>query len=159
MAASNHPKQQLADRAKISGLNKLGQFRFARWANRRQIEWKISASVWAFLVAISSAMAFKNLSAPLCPLAAFLLFIVVGHFWWVHQNWVRNREDIKVAFDYFEEIHNLASSTSLPKRQRQDPRFMFQDAVPTLEFGITVLLSIGVLYLAHALPIAAATSK
>ncbi len=36
---------------------------------------------------------------------------------------------------------------------------MFQDAVPTLEFGITVLLSIGVLYLAHALPIAAATSK
>ena len=138
--------------ARIGGLTKIGEFRLARWTNRRQIEWKISASVWAFLFAICSGIIIKQISPPLCALAALLVITVLMHFWWVHQNWTRNREDIKAAFDYFEEVHGLASTRPLPERMRQDPRCIFQDAVPTSEIAISVLLSVVAFYLALTVP-------
>ena len=70
--------------ARISGLTKIGAFRLARWMNRRQIEWKTSASVWAFLVALCSAIALKTIRPSSCILTALLIAVVAGHFWWVH---------------------------------------------------------------------------
>ena len=132
---------------RISGLTKIGEFRLARWTNRRQLEWKTSASVWLFLVALCSAIAAKKLPYHPHALGIFLAIVISIHFWWVHQNWKRNQEDIKAAFDYFEEIHGLSSTRPIPKRIRQEPRCMFQDAVPTCEIAITALLSVAAFYL------------
>jgi hypothetical protein len=137
---------------RVNGLTKIGEFRLARWTNRREIEWKISASIWAFLVAICSGIMIKQFSPPLLPLAVLLGITVALHFWWVHQNWKRNREDIKAAFDCFEEVHGLTSTRPLPERVRADPRIIFQDAVPTSEIAISVLLSVIAFYLAYLVP-------
>jgi hypothetical protein len=146
MAAKEMPP---ADR--ISGLAKIGEFRLARWTNRRQIEWKTSASVWAFLAALSSGIALEKITPPLGALTIFLAAVILIHFWWVYQNWIRNREDIKAAFDYFEQIHELASKRPKLERKRQEPRCIFQDAVPTSEVAISVMLSAVAFYLVYAI--------
>jgi hypothetical protein len=142
------PSTDASPEARINGLTKMAEFRLARWTNRRQIEWKISASVWTFLAAISSAIVIAHLKVSPWALAILLGFVILIHFWWVHQNWSRNQEDIKAAFDYFEEVHGVASYRPLPERKRQAARSILKDAVPTCEIGITVLLAAAALYLA-----------
>jgi hypothetical protein len=142
--------ENTSQEARINGLTKIAEFRLARWTNRRQIEWKTSASVWAFLVAVSSLIATERMNPSVWALGVLLVAVVAFHFWWVHQNWRRNQEDIKAAFDYFEEVHSLASTRQPPERKRTEPRCIFQDAVPTSEFVISVLLSITAFYLAYA---------
>lgn len=132
---------------RIDGLIKLAELRQARWANRRQIEWKTSASVWAFLAALCSAIALKSIRPPLCGMGVFLVATIAVHLWWVHQNWRRNREDTRHQFAYVREIHTLVSKDHPPPEVRAGPRCMIQDAVPTCEVAITVILAVTALYL------------
>jgi len=103
--------------------------------------------VWAFLAAICSAIAIGQFRVSVWALGVLLVPILLIHIWWVYQNWIRNREDSEIAFDYFEEVHGLVSTRPPPERKRQAPRWIVQDAVPTCEIGIGIVLSVAALYL------------
>ena len=134
------------NRLKMNALVRFSQFRLARWTNRRQIEWKMSASFWALLVALNASIALKKVTMPWTVLAAGLAIFAAMHFWWVHQNWRRNQGDIKSAFDSFSMSYEILGLP--PIERKEGPRWMLMDAIPALEFLITIGLCLTAVYFA-----------
>lgn len=144
MTPTKDTKSSRETRTKAASLYKLAQFRAARWANRRQVEWKVSAGVWAALVAASSAILIKGIKFPGPFLFAALFILVLLHGWWVYQNWKNNTFDTHQAFQYLSELHVMVSSRPVP----EPPKKTFNlDAVPLIEWGITALLSAVIVFL------------
>jgi hypothetical protein len=134
------------NRLKTNALMRFSQFRLARWTNRRQIEWKMSASFWALLVALNASIALKKVTMPWKVLAVGLAIFTAMHFWWVHQNWRRNQGDIKSAFDSFSMSYEILGLP--PIERKEGPQWMLMDAIPALEFLITVGLCLTAVYFA-----------
>jgi hypothetical protein len=138
---SEQEQKQRDDRQKIAGLSKLGQFRFARWMNRRQHEWKVSASVWAILAALAAAIAAKKVIINPLLLAPLLAAVVALHGWyWVRANWQRNQSDIRAAFRYYDQVHLIVTGRArddIPPERRS----FLGDEICAFQVGATLLLS------------------
>jgi hypothetical protein len=102
------------EKQRFDALIKLSDFRFARWQNRRAIEWKMSYAFWAVLVA--SATFDKLHSVPFNPwvVGAFLIAAVILHALWIRTNWISNEMDIRTAFHFSEQAERIL----LPGRSR-----------------------------------------
>lgn len=132
------------NRLKVNVMMRFGQFRLSRWTNRRQIEWKTSASLWALLVAVNSVLALRKVAINWVPAAIFLICLTGLHYWWVHQNWRRNQRDMQAAFDAFSASYELLELP--PIVRKVGPEWMILDAVPTMEVMITAVLSVAVIW-------------
>ena len=101
--------QALPDENK-DDLLKLANFRAERRHERRQLEWRFTASLWAAL----AAAIYKGLCFPPWPFVA----IVLIYIWWVGLNWVRNERDIRKAFFYVDRFHMLMLGEMPPTEPR-----------------------------------------
>jgi hypothetical protein len=110
------------DKERFDALMKLSDFRFARWQNRRGIEWKMSYAFWATLVSAATYQKLSDLPIPLCLIAAVLIIAVVLHAHWIRTNWISNQMDILTAFHFAEHAEKILELDGSPKpKKRLDP--------------------------------------
>lgn len=104
----------MSEKEQFDAFMSLCEFRFNRWANRRQYEWRISVGLWAILVA-GMIYIQKPSGALLWLLILGLVIAVLGHAWlWVRWNWISNERDIRTAFFFAEHAERLLRSSNAP---------------------------------------------
>ena len=77
---------------------KLAEVRIARNNVRRQLEWKISIALWAFLAAAIYSLKIRPSDYIL--VAALALIVIVHGGMWVAKIWSTNKYDLRAAFHY-----------------------------------------------------------
>lgn len=113
----------------------LAQFRSERRRVRRQLEWKISVSVWALLVASTYAITTRP---PEWVLASVLGGVVVLHgLAWLSHMWSANRRDMEVAFYFM----NLAADI-VKKDRPKEARPAVRDWLSPVEWLFTIILAV-----------------
>jgi len=125
------PTATMSKKDEFDALMKLADFRFKRWADRRQYEWKVSLALWAGLAGAAVVLkttgvmqALKNAPPSLwIVLGALLLLMWVGHAWkWVFWNWKRNQADINLAFFFADTAEGILRKSNSPKPIEPLPR-------------------------------------
>ena len=119
----------MVDENKDDMLMKLANFRAERRKERRQLEWRFTAAVWA---ALAGAI-YKGFCFPWWP----FVVIVLVHAWWIGLNWVRNERDIRKAFFYIERLHVLV----IGEKPLTEPRI--SQVLAAWLFGRTISESAG----------------
>jgi hypothetical protein len=100
----------VTEQSKDKLLMELANFRAERRKERRQLEWRFTAALWAGL----AGAIYKGFCFPLLP----FVVVVLVHIWWVGLNWVRNERDIRKAFFYIDRLHVL----TIDERPQTEPR-------------------------------------
>jgi hypothetical protein len=124
----NHDKvlhMALQDKENFDALMRLCDFRFARWQNRRGIEWKMSYAFWATLVAAAATcLKLPDLRIPLWAAGVPIIAVAV-HVLWLKTNWISNQMDILTAFHFAEHAEKIARPDSpvVPKARLEPGDF------------------------------------
>ena len=109
---------EMNPKERFDAFMKLSDFRFARWANRRQYEWKVSFGLWAGMAAATVALKSTGIWIAIF-LVTILVAIVPLHAWmWVRWNWQSNERDIRNAFYYAECAQKLLLGNDAPEPKR-----------------------------------------
>jgi hypothetical protein len=105
----------MTPKERFDAFMKLSDFRFARWVNRRQHEWRVSFGLWAGMA--GATVALRNSGIRVAVFMVFILSVVVlGHAWqWVRWNWKSNERDIRSAFYYAEYAQRILLGSGAPE--------------------------------------------
>lgn len=110
------------DKDRFDAFMRLSDFRFERWKDRRQYEWRVSLGLYAIMAAATIYL--KDTPTPLKYFLSIILLIVVpSHAWvWVRSNWISGQRDINSAFYYAEYARQiLLRDRAPPPNEEQGP--------------------------------------
>jgi hypothetical protein len=136
---------------------RIANFRLERWKNRREHEWRISASLWTLMVAAIASLLSKAVPLPTlnCTLGLGILLalaavVFVHAAFWVWPNWRRNQKDLVKAFYHLGIADRYAHGIQHPPDEincrwptEDDFRLshMVRDGMPVFQICATCLLA------------------